>query len=35
MRRIIFLSIMHKFNKTSPYFCERYDVTDHAALTAL
>jgi hypothetical protein len=26
---------MHKFSKTSPYFYERYDVTDHAGLTVL
>jgi hypothetical protein len=27
MRVILFLSIMHKLNKTSPYFSERYDAT--------
>jgi hypothetical protein len=26
---------MHKLSETSPYFCERYDVTDRAALTTL
>jgi hypothetical protein len=35
MRRTFFLSIMHKFIETSPYFCERYDATGHAGLTAL
>jgi hypothetical protein len=31
----LFLSIMHKLNETSPYFCERYDATGHVVLTAL
>jgi hypothetical protein len=31
----IFLSIMHKLSETSPYFCERYDATGRAGLTAL
>jgi hypothetical protein len=31
----LFLSIMHKLSGTSPYFCEMYDVTDRAGLTAL
>jgi hypothetical protein len=35
MRMTLFLSIMHKLSETSPYFCERYDVTSHAGLTAL
>jgi hypothetical protein len=35
MRRTLFLSIMHKLSKISPYFCERYDATDRAGLTAL
>jgi hypothetical protein len=35
MWRTLFLSIMHKLSKTSPYFCERYDATGHASLTAL
>jgi hypothetical protein len=29
------LSIIHKLSKTSPYFCERYDATGRAGLTAL
>jgi hypothetical protein len=35
MRRTFFLSIMHKFSETSPYFCERYDATSRAGMTAL
>jgi hypothetical protein len=35
MRRILFLSIMHKLSETSPYFYERYDVAGRAGLTAL
>jgi hypothetical protein len=35
MRRTLFVSIMHKLSETSPYFCERYDVTDRAGLIAL
>jgi hypothetical protein len=35
MRRTLFLTIMHKLSETSPYFCERYDATGHAGLTAL
>jgi hypothetical protein len=31
----LFLSIMHKLSETSPYFCERYDTTGRAGLTAL
>jgi hypothetical protein len=31
----LFLSIMHKLSETSLYFCERYDATDRAGLTAL
>jgi hypothetical protein len=30
-----FLSIMHKLSETSLYFCERYDATGRAGLTAL
>jgi hypothetical protein len=35
MGRTLFLSIMHKLSETSPYFCEMYDATDRASLTAL
>jgi hypothetical protein len=35
MQRTNLLSIMHKLSKTSPYFCERYDATGRAGLTAL
>jgi hypothetical protein len=35
MQRTLFLSIMHKLSETSLYFCERYDATDCAGLTAL
>jgi hypothetical protein len=35
MRMTLFLSIMHKLSETSPYFCERYDVTSRTGLTAL
>jgi hypothetical protein len=35
MRMTLFLSIMHKISETSPYFCEMYDTTGHAGLTAL
>jgi hypothetical protein len=35
MQMTLFLSIMHKLSKTSPYFCERYDATGRASLTAL
>jgi hypothetical protein len=31
----LFLSIMHKLSETSSYFCERYDTTGRAGLTAL
>jgi hypothetical protein len=31
----LFLSIMHKLSKTSPYFSERYDATGRIGLTAL
>jgi hypothetical protein len=31
----LFVSILHKLSKTSPYFCERYDATGRADLTAL
>jgi hypothetical protein len=31
----LFLSIMHKLSKISPYFSERYDATGRAGLTAL
>jgi hypothetical protein len=31
----LFLSIMHRVSETSPYFCERYDATGRASLTAL
>jgi hypothetical protein len=30
----LFLSIMHKLSKISPYFCERYDTIGRAGLTA-
>jgi hypothetical protein len=29
------LNIMYKLSETSPYFCERYDATGHASLSAL
>jgi hypothetical protein len=35
MRMTLFLSIMHRVSETSPYFCERYDATGRASLTAL
>jgi hypothetical protein len=35
MQMTLFLSIMHKLSETSLYFCERYDATGHAGLTAL
>jgi hypothetical protein len=35
MRMIIFLIIMHKLSEISPYFCEMYDATGSAGLTAL
>jgi hypothetical protein len=35
MRMTLFLNIMHKISKISPYFSERYDVTGHIGLTAL
>jgi hypothetical protein len=35
MRMTLFLSIMHKLSKTSPYFSEGYDVTSSVGLTAL
>jgi hypothetical protein len=35
MRRTLFLSIMYNLSETSPYFCERYDATGRAGLTAL
>jgi hypothetical protein len=35
MRRTLFLSIMHKLNEISSYFCEKYDATGCAGLTAL
>jgi hypothetical protein len=35
MRMILFLSIIHKFSEISSYFCERYDATSRAGLTAL
>jgi hypothetical protein len=35
MRMTLFLSIMHKLSETSTYFCERYDATGCAGLTAL
>jgi hypothetical protein len=35
IRRTLFLRIMHKLSETSPYFCERYDATGRASLTAL
>jgi hypothetical protein len=35
MRRTFFLSIMHKLSEISSYFCERYDATGRAGLTAL
>jgi hypothetical protein len=35
MRMTLFLSIMHKLSETSLYFCERYDTTGRASLTAL
>jgi hypothetical protein len=35
MRMTLFVSIMHKLSETSPYFCERYDVTGRAGLIAL
>jgi hypothetical protein len=31
----LLLSIMHKLSETSLYFCERYDATGRASLTAL
>jgi hypothetical protein len=31
----LFLSIMHKLSKISPYFYERYDTTGRVGLTAL
>jgi hypothetical protein len=35
MRMTLFLRIMHKLSETSLYFCERYDATSRASLTAL
>jgi hypothetical protein len=35
MQMTLFLSIMHKLSETSPYFCEMYDATGRAGLTAL
>jgi hypothetical protein len=35
MRRILFLSIMHKLSETSSYFSERYNATGRIDLTAL
>jgi hypothetical protein len=35
MRRIFFISIMHKLSETSSYFYERYDATDRVGLTVL
>jgi hypothetical protein len=35
MRRTLFLSIIHKLSEMSLYFCERYDATSRAVLTAL
>jgi hypothetical protein len=35
MWRTLFLSIMHKLSETSPHFCERYNATGCAGLTAL
>jgi hypothetical protein len=35
MRRTLFLSNMHKLSEISSHFCERYDATDRAGLTAL
>jgi hypothetical protein len=35
MWRTLFLSIMHKLSEASPYFCERYNATGRAGLTAL
>jgi hypothetical protein len=31
----LFLRIMHKLSKISPYFSERYDATGRARLTVL
>jgi hypothetical protein len=35
MRMTLFLSIMHKLSEISLYFCENYDATSRAGLTAL
>jgi hypothetical protein len=35
MWRNLFLSIMHKLSKISPYFSERYDATGRVGFTAL
>jgi hypothetical protein len=35
MRMTLFLSIMHKLNKTSLCFSKRYDATGHVSLTLL
>jgi hypothetical protein len=35
MRITLFLSIIHKLSESSPYFCERYDITGRAGLTVL
>jgi hypothetical protein len=35
MQMILFLNIMHKLSETSSYFCERYDASGRAGLTAL
>jgi hypothetical protein len=35
MRMTLFLNIMHKISKISPYFSEKYDVTGHIDLTVL
>jgi hypothetical protein len=35
MQMTLLLNIMHKLSKTSPYFSEKYDATDHIVLTPL
>jgi hypothetical protein len=35
MQMTLFLNIMHKLSKTSPYFSDKYDTTDRIVLTAL
>jgi hypothetical protein len=35
MQMTLFLTIMHKVNEISPYFCKRYDTAGRTGLTAL